>query len=120
MQLLHPLLHGLFKEIKMDREYLVEQAVPYGLVYETKVMPQQQSDYGFERKSLGQATVRTDNAYNHGPSFANPAPNARSVAAAHSDNPFAWSGLPVSGCAGGSSSYGNMSMDSALAQGRKR
>ena len=79
----------------MDREFLVEQAQPFGKVVNSKVMPGTPCDYGYSAKSLGDTTVRNNHGVNHGPSFADKGAGAQSYAHRYMDNPFAPTGHPV-------------------------
>ncbi len=78
----------------MDKRFLVEEAQPFGQVRDTKAMSGSPCDYGFSAKSLGDKTVRDNHGYNHGPSFADKAPDAQARANAHMSDPYFWTGHP--------------------------
>ena len=51
-------------------------------------------NYGLSAKPCGDTSVRLNNGHDHGPSFANQAPNAGAIAGRNANNTFAFMGHP--------------------------
>lgn len=75
------------------REFLIDQAAPYGIVANTPVFSSNPCDYGYSSKPLGPNTVRNNNGMTQVGSLANRAPNAPGYAHRDQGNPFAPIGM---------------------------